>query len=213
MKVAFAGVFLFFSFIINGQTPMVEMLTSGTATSLRGLSVVNDNVAWVSGSNGTVGKTTNGGKTWKWITVKGFEKNDFRDIEAFDAATAIIMSVAEPAYILKTNDGGDSWKVVYENKNKGMFLDAMEFWNEQAGIVIGGRSEEQYLGRKRGPSVSVAQHLRRNPCGSRPEKARLFGRSYQADPRRMRFLYCDTPACLETPAPPAAALSSAFDEV
>ena len=133
----FLVVFLFSSPIINAQTPVVEMLTSGTATSLRGLSVVNDNVAWVSGSNGTVGKTTNGGKTWKWITVKGFEKNDFRDIEAFDAATAIIMSAAEPAYILKTNDGGDSWKVVYENKNKGMFLDAMEFWNEQAGIVIG----------------------------------------------------------------------------
>jgi photosystem II stability/assembly factor-like uncharacterized protein len=121
----------------TGQTPHVELLTSGTKSSIRGLSVVNDNVVWVSGSNGTVGKTTNGGKTWRWITVKGFEKNDFRDIEAFDAATAIIMAVAEPAYILKTSDGGDSWKVVYENKTKGMFLDAMEFWNEQAGIVVG----------------------------------------------------------------------------
>ncbi|HKB43504.1 MAG TPA: YCF48-related protein [Chitinophagaceae bacterium] len=126
-----------FRLFVAGQTPEVELLTSGTKSSIRGLSVVNDNVVWLSGNNGTVGKTTNGGKTWKWITVKGFEKNDFRDIEAFDAATAIVMTVAEPAYILKTNDGGDSWKVVYENKTKGMFLDAMEFWNEQAGIVIG----------------------------------------------------------------------------
>lgn len=122
---------------IFSQTPRLEVLTSGTNTSIRGLSVVNDNVVWVSGHNGTVGRTTNGGKTWQWRIVKGFEKNDFRDIEAFDAATAVIMSVAEPAYILKTTDGGESWKVVYENKTKGMFLDAMEFWNDHSGIVIG----------------------------------------------------------------------------
>lgn len=117
--------------------PALELLTSGVKTSIRGLCVVNDNVIWVSGSNGTVGKSTNGGKTWKWITVKGFENTDFRDIEAFDATTAIIMGIAEPAYILKTINGGDSWTVVYENKTKGIFLDAMEFWNDQSGIVVG----------------------------------------------------------------------------
>jgi hypothetical protein len=46
-------------------------------------------------------KSIDGGKTWKWLVVKGFENRDFRDIEAFDAATAIIMAVAEPANILK----------------------------------------------------------------------------------------------------------------
>ena len=137
LKNIFLFAFLFTGKILAAQLPQVEVLTSGTRTSIRGLSVVNDNVVWASGSNGTIGKTTNGGKTWKWLTVKGFEKNDFRDIEAFDASTAVIMAVADPAYILKTTDGGDTWKVVYENKTKGMFLDAMEFWNEQAGIVIG----------------------------------------------------------------------------
>jgi photosystem II stability/assembly factor-like uncharacterized protein len=119
------------------KLPTVEIVHSEINTSLRGLSVVNNNVVWVSGSNGMVGKSTNGGKNWKWMTVKGFEKNDFRDIEAFDASTAIIMSIAEPAYILRTTDGGDTWKVVYENKTKGMFLDAMEFRDVRNGIVIG----------------------------------------------------------------------------
>src|ERR1700741_870907 len=128
---------LFISFLIYAQAPTVEILTSGTNTHIRGLSVVNDNVVRVSGHNGTVGRSTNGGKNWKWMLVKGFEKTDFRDIEAFDAGTAVIMAVDSPAYILKTIDGGDSWKVVYENKTKGMFLDAMEFWNLQAGIVVG----------------------------------------------------------------------------
>lgn len=119
------------------KLPTVKIVNKDTKTSIRGLSVVNDVVVWVSGNNGMVGKSTDGGKSWKWFTVKGFEKRDFRDIEAFDGATAVIMCVDAPAYILKTIDGGESWKIVYENKTKGMFLDAMEFWNEQAGIVIG----------------------------------------------------------------------------
>ncbi len=122
---------------VTAGAQKVTLLDSGTKTSLRGLSVVDNKTVWVSGSNGTVGRSLDSGHTWKWMTVKGFEKTDFRDIEAFDKTTAVIMGIAEPAYILRTIDGGDSWQVVFENKNKGMFLDAMEFWNEQAGIVIG----------------------------------------------------------------------------
>ncbi|MFM2138818.1 MAG: hypothetical protein RJA57_1125, partial [Bacteroidota bacterium] len=123
--------------LAQAPTLRIELLHEGTGISLRGLSVANDNVAWVSGSKGTVGRTTNGGKTWNWWVVKGFESTDFRDIEAFDARTALIMGVGAPAYILRTIDGGESWTVVYENRDKRMFLDAMEFWNEQSGIVLG----------------------------------------------------------------------------
>jgi len=142
MKKQLPLLIIFFIFLSqsHGQAPRlpkVEILTQGTNTSLRGLSVVNDAVAWVSGSNGTVGRTSDGGKSWKWFVVKGFEKADFRDIEAFDATTAVIMAVDAPAYILKTVDAGETWRVVYENKTKGMFLDAMEFWNINAGIVVG----------------------------------------------------------------------------
>lgn len=136
-KLATLILFFLSAFYSFAQTPKVEELTSGTKTSIRGLSVVTDNVLWVSGSNGMVGTSINGGKDWKWIQVKGFEKTDFRDIEAFDGATAIVMAIDTPAYILRTTDGGASWKVVYENRKPGMFLDAMEFWNSEAGIVIG----------------------------------------------------------------------------
>jgi photosystem II stability/assembly factor-like uncharacterized protein len=115
----------------------IEIVSDSISSSLRGLSAVDNNVVWASGSNGSVGNTTDGGKTWKWMTVKGFEKTDFRDIEAFDAKTAVIMGISEPAFILRTTDGGDNWKVVFEDNKKGMFLDAMEFWNDQSGIVIG----------------------------------------------------------------------------
>lgn len=133
-------ILLFFLLFLSLKTtaqPTVEVLTKGTKTSIRGLSVVNDKVVWVSGSNGTVGRSLDGGATWTWIKVQGYDSIDFRDIEAFSTTDAIIMGISEPAFILKTVNGGDTWKKVYENREKGMFLDAMEFWNSESGIVIG----------------------------------------------------------------------------
>lgn len=115
----------------------ILVLDSSTNISIRGLSVVNDKVVWASGSKGTVARSIDGGKTFEWKKIKGYEHIDFRDIEAFDKKTAIIMGVASPAYILRTEDGGNSWTKVYENTDSTMFLDAMEFWNDMSGIVIG----------------------------------------------------------------------------
>ena len=115
----------------------IEILTTGTKTSIRGLSAVDDKIVWVSGSNGTVGKSLDGGLSWEWMIVKGFEKTDFRDIEAFDEKTAVIMGISEPAHILKTFNGGESWKLVYADSTKGIFLDAMEFFFDGGGVVIG----------------------------------------------------------------------------
>ena len=136
---------LFLSSFSQNITPAIQLLTSGQKTSIRGLSVVSDKIIWASGSNGTIAKSTDGGKSWQWLTVKGFENRDFRDIEAFDATAAVIIAVDTPAYILKTLDGGLSWKVVYENKQAGMFLDAMEFWNELSGIVIGDPIDNKFF--------------------------------------------------------------------
>ncbi len=119
------------------QGQHIEILTKGLSTSIRGLSVVDDQVVWVSGSNGRVGRSLDGGANWNWMIVKDFEKKDFRDIEAFNKDTAIIMAIAAPAVILKTTDGGETWKTVYENITSGMFLDAMEFFSNKNGIVIG----------------------------------------------------------------------------
>ena len=115
----------------------VEILHSDKAVSLRGLSVVTDDVVWVSGSKGTVGKSTDGGKHWEWMTVPGYGTRDFRDIEAFDEKVAVIIAIAQPAQILRTTDGGKSWKLTYENKAKGLFLDAMDFTDRRHGIVVG----------------------------------------------------------------------------
>jgi hypothetical protein len=124
-------------FILCTNAQTVKLLTSGTKTSMRGLSVVTDKIVWASGSNGTVAKSIDGGETWQWLTVKGYGKTDFRDIEAFDEKNAIIMGIDSPAIILKTINAGETWIEVYRNDTKGMFLDAMDFINEKEGVVIG----------------------------------------------------------------------------
>jgi photosystem II stability/assembly factor-like uncharacterized protein len=122
---------------VHVAAQQIQTLTSGNKISIRGLSVVNDNIIWASGSKGSVAKSVDAGKTWEWMTVKNFEQRDFRDIEAFDANTAIIMAISEPANILKTIDGGKSWKIVFTDTTKGMFLDAMDFYDKDNGIVVG----------------------------------------------------------------------------
>ncbi len=128
---------LLFPAICFAQNYTIKPLTAGKNTSMRGLSIVSDSVAWVSGSNGYVGKTLNGGKTWEWTQPKGFEKLDFRDIEAFDNLKAIIVNAGSPAYILSTIDGGKNWQQVYKNTDSAIFLDGMAFWDSQQGIIFG----------------------------------------------------------------------------
>jgi photosystem II stability/assembly factor-like uncharacterized protein len=98
-----------------------------TTASFRGLSVVNEKIVWASGTGGTVIKTTDGGKSWKVMAVPGAEKLDFRDIEAFDANTAYILSIGngESSRIYKTTDGGKMWKLQFKNDDPKKFFDAI----------------------------------------------------------------------------------------
>jgi photosystem II stability/assembly factor-like uncharacterized protein len=128
--------FVPFAGINSTLAQKVTVLQQGRSTSLRGLSVVSDKIAWVSGSKGHVASTKDGGRTWNWQQVKGFEASDFRDIEAFSDKEAIIMSSGTPALILKTLDGGLSWQVKYHNRDTSVFFDAMDF-KSKYGCIMG----------------------------------------------------------------------------
>lgn len=119
------------------QSYHLKPLTSGENTSIRGMSVVTDEIAWVSGSNGSIGKTTDGGMTWQWTKPAGYEKLDFRDIEAFDGNKAVVVNAGSPAYVLLTTDGGKSWKECYKNTDSAIFLDGMDFWDAENGMIFG----------------------------------------------------------------------------
>lgn len=118
-----------------------------TTASFRGLSVVSEKIVWASGTGGTVIKTTDGGSTWHIMTVPGAEKLDFRDIEAFDANTAYILSIGngEQSRIYKTTDGGETWKEQFRNKNEKAFFDAMACWDVKNCIAMSDPVDAHYL--------------------------------------------------------------------
>ncbi len=137
-RLFFLVAFLLIGFSASAQQPSaVKLLAARDSVSLRGLSAPTDSVVWASGSRGTVGRSLDGGRTWQWRQVPGYEARDFRDVEAFDANTALLMAVAEPACILRTTDGGETWQVAFADSTKGMFLDAMHFRDDRHGIVVG----------------------------------------------------------------------------
>src|SRR6201986_2027546 len=115
----------------------ITLLQQGKPTSIRGLSIVDNNIAWVSGSKGYIALTTDGGKTCAWQQVKGYEKSDFRGIQAFSAKEAVIMSSGTPALVLKTIDGGNTWTEKYKNTDTSYFLDAMDFADARHGYILG----------------------------------------------------------------------------
>ena len=112
---------------------------SGTSARFRGVSAVSASVAWASGSHGTVARTVDGGVTWEAMVVPGAEILDFRDIEAFDANTAYVLSIGpgDRSRIYKTMDGGRTWTLQFKNLNPKAFFDAMAFWDEKSGVVMG----------------------------------------------------------------------------
>ena len=112
--------------------------TVNTAASLRGLSVVSEKIIWASGTDGTFLKTVDGGKNWTVGTVTGADKLDFRDVEAFDADTAYLLSIGngDASRIYKTTDGGATWKLQFKNQNEKVFLDAFAFWDKNHGIAM-----------------------------------------------------------------------------
>ncbi len=113
---------------------------SGTTAGLRGIHAVNTNVAWASGTNGTILRTVDGGATWqRCATPPNAEKLDFRGIWAWDAQTAIAMSSGpgDASRLYKTVDGCGSWKLIFTNPDKDGFWDAMVFSDPMHGFLLG----------------------------------------------------------------------------
>ena len=85
--------------------------------SLRGLDAVSAKVAWVSGDEGGVWRTTDGGKTWKDVRPDAEKELAFRDVEADSDLVAQALSIGPrgQSRIYKTTDGGKSWDLTFKN--------------------------------------------------------------------------------------------------
>jgi len=122
-----------------------ELRESGTEATFRGLFVVDADVAWASGSGGTVLQTVDGGKTWQARTVPGAEDLDFRDVHAWDGKRALLLSAGLPAMIYRTVDGGETWEVTYSNRTPGVFFNTMAFADAFRGVAVSDPVDGRFL--------------------------------------------------------------------
>jgi photosystem II stability/assembly factor-like uncharacterized protein len=126
-------------------TFVVEPLNSGSTASLRGLSVVNENVVWASGSGGVVLRSLDAGATWQLRRVPDADSLDFRDVEAFDSLTAFILSAGEDGRIYRTTDGGATWQLQFRNEVSGAFFDCIAFFSPTSGLAMSDPVEGRFL--------------------------------------------------------------------
>ena len=112
-----------------------ELLKTETTASFRGLSVVNDRVIWVSGTRGTVLRTTDGGTTWQVDSVPGAAAMDLRAVHGRSELVAHV--AATSGRIWRTTDGGRSWSLRYQAADTTMFLDAIAFADDRSGLALG----------------------------------------------------------------------------
>ena len=110
-----------------------QVQDSNPTANLTGIDSVDGTVARASGAGGTVLKTTDGGAHWQKCAIPDGVKDgttlDFRGVQAWDAATAIVMSSGKGnlSRLYKTTDSCKTWKLILKNTDRDGFWDALYF--------------------------------------------------------------------------------------
>ncbi|MFG2126693.1 WD40/YVTN/BNR-like repeat-containing protein [Streptomyces sp. NPDC048751] len=121
------------------RTPHWDLKDSGTPdVRFRGLAAVGRNTAWVAGTQGTVLRTTDGGKSWRNVSPPGASALQFRDVEAFDARRAVVLAIGEgeASRVYRTEDGGATWTESFRNTDTRAFYDCLTFFDRRHGLAM-----------------------------------------------------------------------------
>jgi len=131
----------------HASASLWEEQKSGTEARLRGVSAVNPDVVWASGTGGTFLRSADGGANWQARVVPGATDLDFRDVHGVDANTAYLLSAGEgeKSRIYKTADGGQTWTLQFMNRNPKAFFDGFAFWDANNGIAFSDPVDGRFL--------------------------------------------------------------------
>ncbi|GAA3003509.1 oxidoreductase [Streptosporangium longisporum] len=115
-----------------------DVKQTGVTSRLRGLSPVSRDVVWASGSEGTVLRTADGGRSWSDVGPPGTEALQFRDVEALGPREAVVLSIGEGAdsRVYRTDDAGRTWAETFRNDEPRAFYDCMAFFDREHGLAM-----------------------------------------------------------------------------
>ncbi len=116
----------------------VEIVETDTEALLVSVSHAPDGTLWTAGTMGTWGRSSDGGKTWTMGTVAGADTLQFRDVQAFSARRAVLLSIGngEASRVYTTSDGGASWTLRWTNREAEAFYDCMAFFDTRHGFAF-----------------------------------------------------------------------------
>jgi photosystem II stability/assembly factor-like uncharacterized protein len=121
----------------HSHRPALTAQQSGTTNRLQAVSPVNSRVVWASGVGGTFVRTIDGGRTWQAGVVAGAETLQFRDVQGVSEDVAYLLSsgTGTDSRIYKTENGGQSWTLQFENQDPNAFYDCFAFWTPDRGLT------------------------------------------------------------------------------
>lgn len=117
--------------IINKRSNQIDTLSSGTKNDLLGINMFSSGIGYVSGKNGVILKTLNGGVNW-FAQTSG-TGNDLKGIYVLDKDSAV--TVGSVGTILRTKDKGISWSSVTSGTVQD--LNSVYFPRKDTGYVCG----------------------------------------------------------------------------
>lgn len=118
--------------------PSWQIRSTGTDEEFRGLSARSATKAWVSGENGSVQRTVDGGRSWKDVTPRQTDGMALRDIETFGHGRAVTLAIGtgEDSRIYRTADGGRHWREVFRNQEPTAFYNCLAFSRNGTGLAL-----------------------------------------------------------------------------
>lgn len=104
--------------------------------SVRAITIDNDKI-WYASNLGKYGYYDLVSKKKKQFSLKKDTLlPEFRSISQ-NGKSIFVLSIGNPALLYKIAKDGSETKLVYQEDNKKVFYDSMQFWNEKEGIAVG----------------------------------------------------------------------------
>jgi photosystem II stability/assembly factor-like uncharacterized protein len=139
LKSFFISVFIFLLITVFNINVYSQWVTSGTISNTityPGVSVVNQNVAWISGGATTpfIYRTTDGGATWVSLPTNGLQAKALMCLWAIDSLTCYVADGGDAAgatggdaTLSKTTNGGQNWTAVFNTGGTTGFFNGIVF--------------------------------------------------------------------------------------